>query len=633
MTAELGLFAAILAFLFALLQGALPLLGAWRGRAAWMTAAIPLALAQFLFSAAALAILAALFAENDFSVVYVARNSNTALPLGYRLSAVWGGDEGSLLLWTTMLAGWSAAVAVFSRAPAVLRARVVGVLGIVAAGFSAFMLWTSNPFARLPYPPAEGRDLNPLLQDPGLAVHPPMLYMGYVGFSVAFAFAVAALLAGRMDSAWARRARPWTLAAWIFLTVGIMLGSWWAYYELGWGGWWFWDPVENASFMPWLAGTALLHSLAATEARGVFKPWTALLAILTFSLCLLGTFLVRSGVLVSVHSFAVDPERGAFIFLLLSAAVGGALCLYAARAPLLAGDARFAPASRETGILLNNIFLTVAAFSVLLGTLYPLILEAAGAGKISVGPPYFNLVFAPIAAAPAALCAIGALAKWKHDAAARLAKKLRPSFIIAAAAGALSPLLADGEYQWTAAPGLMLAYWVLGGALTAAADGFAARRRTGGGFWGMVVAHSGVAFFVAGVTLINVYEVEKDARLEIGGTQAAGGYVFELRDIYEREGANYSAVVGELLVRKNGKEIAVLRPEKRRYFSNPDSPMTEAGIAVRPGGDIYASLGESLGGGAWSARLQIKPFIRFIWGGALLMALGGILAAAARRRI
>ena len=631
MIAEVGLLAAIVAFLFSLLQGALPLWGVWRGRSAWITAAPSLAGAQFLFSLAALAILAVLFAQNDFSVAYVAGNSNTALPLGYRLSAVWGGHEGSLLLWTTMLAGWSAAAAAGLRgAPAVLRARVVGVLGFVSAGFFAFMLWTSNPFARLPHAPLEGRDLNPLLQDPGLAVHPPMLYMGYVGFSVAFAFAIAALLSGKVDSAWARRARPWTLAAWVFLTIGIMLGSWWAYYELGWGGWWFWDPVENASFMPWLAGTALLHSLAATEARGVFKPWTVLLAILTFCLCLLGTFLVRSGVLVSVHAFAVDPARGAFILLLLSAVTGGSLFLYGMRAQSLAGVARFAPTSRETGILINNIFLTVAVFSVLLGTLYPLILDAAGAGKISVGPPYFNSVFAPLMAVPAALCAVGALAKWKHDTAARLAKKLSPCLCVAVVAGALSPLLAD-DYRWTAAPGLALGYWILCGALLAARDGLTARRPAHAGLWGMVIAHAGVAFFVVGVTLLSVYETEKDARLTFDSPQSAGGYDFILRDVYAREGANYRGVVAELLVQKNGEDVAILRPEKRRYFSNPDSPMTEAGIAVRPFGDLYASLGEPLGDGAWSARLQVKPFIRFVWGGALLMALGGIFAAAARR--
>ena len=402
MIAELGQLSLAFALCLALLQSFMPLAGLSLSRPAWMAAATPLVRAQFLFLAAAFLLLTILFVRHDFSVAYVAHNSNTALPLVYRIAAaVWGGHEGSLLLWVLMLSGWSAAVSVFSRhMSADMRARVIGVLGLISAGFLLFMLFASSPFTRLSSPPAEGRDLNPLLQDPGLIIHPPVLYMGYVGFSVAFAFAVAALLSGRMDAAWARWARPWTLMAWCFLTLGIMLGSWWAYYELGWGGWWFWDPVENASFMPWLVGTALLHSLAATEARGVFKPWTALLAILTFSLCLLGTFLVRSGVLVSVHAFAADPARGLFILILLAVFVGGALILYAWRAPTLADGGRFTPLSRETGILLNNIFFTVAAFSVLLGTLYPLILDAFGFGKISVGPPYFNAVFVPLAVFP-----------------------------------------------------------------------------------------------------------------------------------------------------------------------------------------------------------------------------------------
>lgn len=629
MTAQAGLLAAILAFMFALLQGAIPLLGAWHKRAAWMSAAPSLALGQFLFLSISLLALTALFVTNDFSVLYVANNSNTELPLIYRITAVWGGHEGSLLLWSTMLAAWSAALSLFSRQmPADLRARVVGVLGLVSAGFLAFMLWTSNPFDRLFPAPEQGRDLNPLLQDPGLAVHPPMLYMGYVGFSAAFALAVAALMSGRMDSAWAKWARPWTLAAWIFLTVGIMLGSWWAYYELGWGGWWFWDPVENASFMPWLAGTALIHSLAATEARGVFKPWTALLAILTFALCLLGTFLVRSGVLTSVHAFAVDPSRGAFILLLLAMVTGGSLMLYAWRAPSLSSGAQFAPVSREGGILLNNIFLTVAAFSVLLGTLYPLILDALGAGKISVGPPYFNAVFAPIAAVPAAFCAIGALGRWKRDSVSRLTDQLKTPFCFALVLGTLLPFLLADEYKWTAAPGLVLAFWILFGAIVAAAG---RKGKAGAGFWGMIIAHSGVAFFVFGVTMIGAYEIEKDVKLSPGESQTAGEYVFEMRSVFEFTGPNYAAIISEMPVYKDKKEVAVLYPEKRRYFSNPDAPTTEAGIAARIHGDIYASLGEPLGDGAWSARLQIKPFVRFIWGGALLMALGGLIAAADRR--
>ncbi len=629
MTAELGLLAAALALCIACLQGGMPLWGIYAGRAAWIAAAAPLAAAQFLFLLLSFLLLAALFWANDFSVAYVANNSNSALPLVYRLAAVWGGHEGSLLLWGMILSGWAAAAAVFSRRmPLLVRARVLAVLGLISAGFLTFMLFTSNPFARIFPPPAEGRDLNPLLQDPGLVFHPPMLYMGYVGFSVAFAFAAAALLSGRLDSAWAKWARPWTLAAWIFLTLGIMLGSWWAYYELGWGGWWFWDPVENASFMPWLAGTALLHSLAATEARGVFKPWTALLALLTFLLCLLGTFLVRSGVLTSVHAFAADPSRGLFILVFLSAVAGGSLFLYGRRAAALSvSAARFTPVSRETMILLNNIFLTAAAFGVLLGTLYPLILESLGLGKISVGPPYFNLIFASLAGAAAALSAAGAVSRWKRDTAARVAKKLLPALAAAGLAAAM-PLLAEGEYKWGAAAGLALSFWVLFGTLSAVRS---AAGKRGGGFWGMVTAHAGVAVFIAGVTLTTVYGRELDARLAAGEPQTLGGRRFTLEKIYETRGANYDATAAVVRVSKNGREIAVLRPEKRRYFSNPDNPMSEAGIAAMLDGDLYASLGEPLGDGAWSARLQIKPFIRLIWGGALLMALGGILAAADRR--
>lgn len=629
--ADAGLLAASLAFAASLLQGLLPLWGAQRGRPAWMTAAGGLAAAQFAMAAIAFAALATLFLQNDFSVAYVATNSNTLLPTIYKFAAVWGGHEGSLLLWMLMLAGWSAAVAAWTRGMAdAMRARVIGVLGLVSAGFWAFLLFSSNPFLRRIPAPAEGRDLNPLLQDPGLAAHPPMLYMGYVGFSVAFAFAVAALLSGGIDSAWARRARPWTLAAWSFLTMGIMLGSWWAYYELGWGGWWFWDPVENASFMPWLAGTALLHSLAVSEARGIFKSWTALLAILTFSLCLLGTFLVRSGVLVSVHAFASSPDRGAFILALWVAVTGGALALYAARAGALSGGGGFSAVSRESGILLNNIFLTAAAFCVLLGTLYPLILDALGLGKISVGPPYFNFVFAPLAAVPAGLAVFGSLSRWKRDAASRLAAKLWPALALSLAAAALLPLAAD-EYRVSAVPGLWLASWALLGALAAAWN----RRgtRPGAGFWGMIAAHAGVGIFVAGVTAVGAYEIEKDVRLAAGEEASAGGYVFRLEEFYETQGANYAGVGARMLVLSDGERQAVLEPEKRRYFSSPDNAMTEAGIAARWNGDLYASLGEPLGDGAWSLRLQVKPFVRLIWGGALLMALGGALAAAARRRL
>ncbi len=633
MLAELGQLAVVFALCLALLQGALPLLGLAFSRRAWTESAAYLARGQFLFLLAALLILAALFARNDFSVLYVAQNSNTGLPLRYRLAAVWGGHEGSLLLWAFMLSLWTFALAVFSRsAPEDLRARVVAVLGIISAGFLAFLLFLSSPFARVFPPPSEGRDLNPLLQDPGLIFHPPMLYMGYVGFSVAFAFAIAALLAGKTDSQWARRVRPWVLAAWVFLTLGIALGSFWAYYELGWGGWWFWDPVENASFMPWLAGTALLHSLAATDARGVFKPWTVLLAVLTFSLCLLGAFLVRSGVLTSVHAFASDPERGVFILALTAAAVGGALALYARRAPALVGGGRFSPVSRETGILLNNIFLTAAAFAVLLGTLYPLILDALGAGKISVGPPYFNAVFAPLAAAAAALSVFGAVCKWRDDSFSRAAGKVLPVFVLAIACGAPLPLF-FGEYNFFAACGFVLAFWVLLGTMRAAADRVFAGGSggIGGSFWGMIIAHAGVAVFVFGATAAGAYQKETDARMAIGEGVLLGGMVFTLQSVEKARGENYFASVGLVTAERGGKLIAELRPEKRSYFASPENTMTEAGIAAKAFGDLYVSLGEPLGGGAWSARLQIKPFVRFVWGGALLMAIGGVFAAFARR--
>ena len=623
MLAELGQLSLAFALCLALLQGFVPLVGVWLSRPLWAMAAMPLAKAQFVFLALAIVLLAVLFVYHDFSVDYVAQNSNTALPLFYRIAAVWGGHEGSLLLWVFMLSGWSAAVTIFSRRMLMeMRALVVGVLGIISSGFLLFLLLTSSPFNRLSPVPAEGRDLNPLLQDPGLLIHPPILYMGYVGFSVAFAFAVAALLSKRMDSAWARWARPWTVMAWCFLTLGITLGSWWAYYELGWGGWWFWDPVENASFMPWLVGTALLHSLAATEARGVFKPWTALLAILTFSLCLLGTFLVRSGVLISVHSFAADPERGLFILTLLAVLVGGALALYAWRAPTLKGGGSFTPLSRETGILLNNIFFTVAAFSVLLGTLYPLLLDALGFGKISVGPPYFNAVFVPLAVVPAALAVVGAISHWKSDSLARIKNKLSLPLVAAVVCGVLSPLLAEGDYQWTAAIGLFLAYWVFFGSLCVAFEYIMAEKKYAAGF-GMLIAHGGVAVFVAGVTLVSVYSAEKDLRLAVNERQHFDGYVWTLENIGDQEGENYEAVVGVVRVERHGKTIAHLKPEKRIYPSRPDTPMTEAGIYPVWHGDLYISLGEKLPDGSWSARLQVKPFIRFVWGGALLMALGG----------
>ena len=633
MIAELGQFAMLIALALALLQSSMPLLAGFASRpAAWMLAASSLARAQCAFLAAALIALALLFLGNDFSVAYVAHNSNSKLPAIYRICAVWGGHEGSLLLWVFMLSLWSALVTVFARRiPLPMRARILGVLGMVSSGFLLFMILTSNPFDRLWPAPVEGRDLNPLLQDPGLIIHPPMLYMGYVGFSVAFSFALAALMAGRMDSAWARWARVWTLAAWAFLTLGIMLGSWWAYYELGWGGWWFWDPVENASFMPWLAGTALLHSLAATEARALFKPWTALLAIITFALCLLGTFLVRSGVLTSVHSFATDPQRGLFILMLLFIATAGGLGLYAWRAPQLWGAARFAIVSRESAILINNVLLAAAAFCVLLGTLYPLILEAFGGAKISVGPPYFNRVFVPLAGASALFIALGALSRWKNDRLQRLAGKLIWPAATAIAFAALLPLAFAGQYSIGAAAGLALAAWVLFATFRTAYDRLKTGAAAGGGFWGMIVAHTGVGIFIAGVSIVSAYGLQQDVRLEEGKRLALGPYEFELLDSHEREGPNYSATGAAVRIWSGDEQVTTVHPEKRRYFAQPENPMTEAGIAAGLVGDWYVSLGEPIAEGGWSARLQFKPFIRFIWLGALLMAIGAAIAIGDRR--
>ena len=636
MLAELGQFMLALSLCFATLQGTMPLIGLQLRRPAWVVIATPLTRLQFVSLFVALIILSVLFVQNDFSVEYVANNSNTKLPVGYRIAAVWGAHEGSLLLWTFMLAGWSFAVSIYSGSMSVqMRARVLAILGLVSTGFLLFLLSTSSPFSRLLVAPAEGRDLNPLLQDPGLIIHPPMLYMGYVGFSVAFAFAIAALLAGRMDAAWARWARPWSLFAWSFLTVGIMLGSWWAYYELGWGGWWFWDPVENASFMPWLAGTALLHSLAATEARGVFKPWTALLAVLTFSLCLLGAFLVRSGILTSVHSFANDPERGLFVLVLLAIAIIGSLTLYAWRAPRLTAIVNFSLISRESGILINNVFITIATFSVLLGTMYPLVLDALNLGKISVGPPYFNFVFLPLMAVPAALLVLGSFWRWKQDSLKRSLNSKAIPLVTALVLGFALPLVAD-SYSFGAAIGLTLALWVVIGTIKQVVERMRKQKSAKslvqiGGFIGMSLAHAGIGVFIAGITLVSAYEQERDVRLVIGEGYELSGYTFTLEKLLEEQQSNYETTIGVVSVSRDGNQITELRPEKRSYFAQPQNLMTEAGISPRIYGDLYVSMGEPLGQDVWSARIQIKPFIRLIWGGALLMALGGIVAAVDRR--
>jgi len=639
MLPELGHFALILALLLALALGVLPLYGAARADSALMRLARPAAYGTFLLIAVAFAIQAYSFASNDFSVLNVASNSNSRLPLSYRLAATWGSHEGSLLLWTLMLGAWMAAVARFSRhLPLAMVARVLSVMGMVAIGFLLFMLLTSNPFARLIPAAPEGRDLNPLLQDPGMVFHPPMLYMGYVGFSVAFAFSISALLGGRLDAAWARWSRPWTTLAWCFLTAGIALGSIWAYYELGWGGWWFWDPVENASFMPWLAGTALIHSLAVTEKRGAFRSWTVLLAIITFSLSLLGTFLVRSGVLTSVHAFATDPARGVFILGFLAVVIGGSLSLYAARAGSVGLGGSFAPISREALLLANNVLLVVALGAVLLGTLYPLFVDALGLGKLSVGPPYFEAVFYPLMVPVIVLMGLGPLAPWKEASAADLWRKTRGALVLALAAGIAVPWMMGRWSPWVAS-GVLLATWV---AVTATLAAYECAARGGGNdalarlrqqplaWWGMQSGHLGVAVFIVGVALVMGYQVEKDVRMEKGDTASVGAFQFRLADIQELPGPNYQAIAALVEVRRDGELLALLRPERRNYEAS-GMPMTEAAIHRGITRDLYVSLGDPVSDNAWAVRIYVKPFVNWIWGGALLMALGGLLAILDRR--
>ena len=547
----------------------------------------------------------------------------------YRLGAVWGGHEGSLLLWVFLLSTWTILVAQLSKAlDEFMVARVIGVLGLVTSGLLLFVIATSNPFTRLLPAAQDGRSLNPLLQDPGLVFHPPMLYMGYVGFSVAFAFAIASLLSGRLDAAWARWSRPWTTAAWIFLTLGIALGSWWAYYELGWGGWWFWDPVENASFIPWLVGTALLHSLAVTEKRGGFKSWTVLLAITAFSLSLLGTFLVRSGVLTSVHAFATDPKRGVFILIFLCLVVGSSLALYAWRAPKSTMGGKFSLSSRETLILLGNVFLVVSAGSVLLGTLYPLLIDALHLGKISVGPPYFNSVFVPIMVPLLVLMGIGPWASWKNTDLLTVLKRLWLAGLVAIIAGISIPLIM-GEFTWLASIGFVLAFWVIASGCLQIVRQAKAGQPTRS-FIGMQFAHLGIAVFVIGVTMVGAYQEEKDVRMLPGETVSVGGYQIQLQGVNAVPGPNYNAMRGTFLLSKDGSSQTTLYPEKRSYFTST-MPMTEAAIDVGLTRDIYVSLGEELGDQSWAVRVYYKPFVDWIWGGCLLMALGGALAISDKR--
>ena len=636
MIPEIGHFSLILALFVALALGTLAVVGGQTGRRDWMALARPGTYLLWALTAFSFGCLTYAFFTNDFSVVYVANHSNSKLPDMYRISGVWGGHEGSLLLWMFMLSSWMLAVAIYSRQlPDAMVARVLGVLALIAIGFLLFMLITSNPFLRNLDIPADGKDLNPLLQDPGLVFHPPMLYMGYVGLAVPFAFAIAALLNGRLDAAWARWSRPWATAAWMFLTLGISLGSWWAYYELGWGGWWFWDPVENASFIPWLVATALIHSLAVTEKRGLFRNWTIILAITAFSMSLLGTFLVRSGVLTSVHAFATDPKRGVFILLFLIVVVGGSLILFALRASKVRSGGEFSLVSRETFLLVNNVLLATSAATVLLGTLYPLLVDALNMGKLSVGPPYFNAVFVPLTVPVLIFMVIGSYARWKKDSARELAKRLSPVAVVAVLLGCTLPLLA-GAWSAVAAMGLTLALWIVLGSALQIYRQFKDTvnwKSTPVSFWGMHVAHVGIAVSVVGVTMVTGYETEKDVRMAMGDTVAVGGYTFRLTGIKDIAGPNYRADRGDVELIKDGKVLKMLHPEKRTYFSST-MPMTEAAIDSGVSRDVYVSLGERLEDGpnpAWAIRVYHKPFINWIWGGALLMALGGTMATLDRR--
>lgn len=638
MIAEIGHFALILGLVICLVQGVLPMAGTFLRVKSWVQLARPASVASALCLTIAFAVLAYSFLVSDFSVLNVANNSNSMLPWYYRLAATWGSHEGSILFWVVCLGWWSCAVAFSARRmPEVTQARVLSVLALVAVGFLFFILMTSDPFARL-FPPApEGADLNPLLQDPGMIFHPPLLYLGYVGFSVPFAFAVAALLGGRLDIAWVRWMRPWTTASWVLLTLGISLGSYWSYYELGWGGWWAWDPVENSSFLPWLTGTALMHSLAVTEKRGSFKIWTVFLAILTFSLSLLGTFLVRSGVLTSVHAFAADPARGLFILVFLCIVIGCSLALFAWKAPEVGSGGSFAMVSRESALLVNNIFLVVAMSAVLLGTLYPLILDALGAGKISVGAPYFDAVFGPLMLPVIFLMAAGPAIRWKEADPAHLCKELAPAFLISVVIAAALPF-AMGEFLIWPSIGLFLAFWTLFAIIHEArsdaknAPGFlAGLKREPAAWWGMQLAHLGIGVTVFGIAMVMGYQAERDVRMRPGDVVTVRATTFRFDGIAEERGPNYLSRKATITLLENGRETGVLTPEKRDYFSSRGMPMTEASISHRVTGDVYASLGNPTADGGWVVRAYSKPFVLCIWIGTLLMALGGLFAMSDRR--
>ncbi|MCP5160384.1 MAG: heme lyase CcmF/NrfE family subunit [Hahellaceae bacterium] len=639
MTPELGHFALILAFMLAVAQASIPLAGALLNNRSLMNFSRPLATGQFVFLLLSFSLLGMCFLDDNFSVKYVASHSNTLLPSYYKLSAVWGGHEGSLLLWALILGGWTFAVALFSKnLPVDMLARVISVMGMISVGFVLFILATSNPFTRLlPDIPQEGADLNPLLQDIGLIFHPPMLYMGYVGFSVVFAFALAALMSGRLDSAWARWSRPWTTIAWAFLTMGIALGSWWAYYELGWGGWWFWDPVENASFMPWLVGTALIHSLAVTEKRGVFKSWTVALAIIAFSLSLLGTFLVRSGVLTSVHAFAADPARGQFVLMLLAITLIGSFTLYAFRAPVVRSRVSHALSSRESFLLLNNVLLIVAMIVVLLGTLFPLIIDFMGAAKLSVGPSYFNTLFVPVVSVLTVVMGAGIVSRWKHTDSQLMIRQLWLSATGSLVLALAFPFLFDGAFNAAVFWGVWLTLWITFVTLKdvlrkseSSKGRLSGLLNLGRAYVGMVLGHLGLAAAILGICLVSNYAQERDLRMQPGDTVMLSGYEFHFEALKPIQGPNYSASRAEFTVWKNGQKISQLNPEKRVYAAQRNM-MTEA--AIDPGlfRDLYIAMGEPLEGEAWAVRIHYKPFVRWMWLGALMMAIGGFIAISDRR--
>ncbi|MDM3869778.1 heme lyase CcmF/NrfE family subunit [Porticoccus sp. W117] len=638
MIPELGQFSMILALCLALVLAVIPMWGAANGNQRWMGMARSLAAGQFVLVALAFYCLVKSFLDSDFSVAYVAANSNTQLPDHYKVTAVWGAHEGSFLLWELVQAGWTLAVALLSRnLPQALSARVLAVMGAISACFLLYLIIASNPFERiLPAFPAEGRDLNPLLQDFGMIVHPPVLYMGYVGFSVAFAFAMAALIGGRLDTAWTRWVRPWTSTAWAFLTMGIALGSWWAYYELGWGGWWFWDPVENASFMPWLAGAGLVHSLAVAEKRGMFRTWTLLLAILTFSLSLLGTFLVRSGIINSVHAFAVDSARGVFILSILGVVIGGSLLLFALRSGVVRKVSQFEPLSRETFLLLNNILLMLGLGVVFVGTLYPLYYEWVEGGRLSIGPPWFNLLFNPVFALLVVLIPVGALLNWKRHRVANLLAAIRWPILLALLAGALLPLLLP-HYSLIAAGAIAIGAWVF--AVTwqdlwrksqHKTSLWQGMRRLKGSYYGMVLAHVGIVVALLGVALTSVYEERKDVKMAPGETVTLAGYEFRFDRIEQYRGPNYEAYRAHFFASQGGGKAVSVAPEKR-YYPVREQPMTEAGIDAGFWRDLMVTLSRPMEGQAWAVSVQVKPFVRWIWLGAILVALGSLLAALDKR--